>query len=250
MGHLDDALALDATGQAELVRRGEVTPGELVGAAIDAAGQRNPAINAIIHPRFEAALAEAAATDTGRGGPFTGVPMVVKDLQCAIGGEPHHMGTRALKGIDYRAPHDSFLYRRFRHAGFVAIGRTNTPEWGSTITTEPLAYGPSRNPWNLDHSTGGSSGGSAAAVAAGIVAVGHANDGGGSIRIPASECGLVGLKPTRGRVSAGPDSGESWAGATIDGLPGSVPPPAMPGPSASTTPGTSSVRRPARIIAT
>ncbi|MEZ5274256.1 MAG: amidase [Ilumatobacteraceae bacterium] len=217
MGHLDDALALDATGQAALVRRGEVTPAELVGAAIDAAGRRNPAINAIIHPRFEAALAEAAATDTGHGGPFAGVPMVVKDLQCAIGGEPHHMGTRALKGIDYRAPHDSFLYRRFRHAGFVTIGRTNTPEWGSTITTEPLAYGPTRNPWNLGHSTGGSSGGSAAAVAAGIVAVGHANDGGGSIRIPASECGLVGLKPTRGRVSAGPDSGESWAGATIDG---------------------------------
>ncbi len=217
MAALDDALALDATGQAALVRRGELTASELVEAAIAAAEARNPAINAIIHPRYEAALAEAAQVDPAHGGPFAGVPMVVKDLQCAIGGEPHHMGTRALRNLGYRAPHDSNLYRRFRRAGFVAIGRTNTPEWGSTITTEPEAYGPTRNPWNLNHSTGGSSGGSAASVAAGIVAVGHANDGGGSIRIPASECGLVGLKPTRGRVSPGPDVGESWAGATIDG---------------------------------
>jgi amidase len=105
-----------------------------------------------------------------------------------------------------------------RRAGAVVIGRTNTPEFGSTITTEPLAYGAAHNPWNLDHSTGGSSGGSAAAVSARIVAIGHANDGGGSIRIPASECGLVGLKPSRGRISKGPDAGESWMGATIDGV--------------------------------
>ncbi len=219
MGNLDDVLALDATGQAELIRQGDVSAGEVVGAAIEAAKRVNPRINAIIHPRYEAALAEAATVDPGgpHAGPFAGVPMVVKDLMCAIGGEPHHKGTRALKGIDYRAPHDSALYRRFRRAGFVALGRTNTPEWGSTITTEPLAYGPTRNPWNLDHSTGGSSGGSAASVAAGIVPIAHANDGGGSIRIPASECGLVGLKPTRGRVSQAPDMGESWVGATIDG---------------------------------
>jgi amidase len=143
--------------------------------------------------------------------------MVVKDLGCAMQGEPHHFGSRAMKAAGFCSPVDSALYRRFRAAGFVAIGRTNAPELGSTITTEPLAYGPSHNPWNLDHSTGGSSGGSAAAVAAGIVAVGHANDGGGSIRVPASECGLVGLKPTRGRVSQAPLVGESWAGATIDG---------------------------------
>ena len=124
---------------------------------------------------------------------------------------------RAYKAVDHRATVDAFLYRRLRRAGFVAIGRTNTPEWGSTITTEPLAYGPTRNPWNTDHSTGGSSGGSAAAVAARIVAAGHASDGGGSIRIPASECGLVGLKPSRGRVSKGPDVGESWMGSTTDG---------------------------------
>ena len=218
MGTHDDVLALDATGQAELVRAGKMSAAELVQAAIDAANERNPAINAIIHPRYEAALGEAAQVDPEHGGPFAGVPMVVKDLGCNMAGEPAHGGTRALKNLGYRAPNDSALYRRFRRAGFVAIGRTNTPEWGSTITTEPIAYGPSRNPWNLDHSTGGSSGGSAAAVAAGIVAVGHANDGGGSIRVPASECGLVGLKPTRGRVSLAPDVGEAWAGATIDGV--------------------------------
>lgn len=218
MGTHDDVLALDATGQAELVRTGQLSATELVAAAVEAAQARNPAINAIIHPRYEAALAEAAAVDPEHGGAFAGVPMVVKDLGCNMAGEPAHGGTRALKNIGYRAPNDSALYRRFRRAGFVAIGRTNTPEWGSTVTTEPVAYGPTRNPWNLDHSTGGSSGGSAAAVAAGIVAVGHANDGGGSIRVPASECGLVGLKPTRGRVSLAPDAGEAWAGATIDGV--------------------------------
>ena len=209
-----DPLALDATAQAALVRRGVVSATELVAYAIDAARRLDPSINAVIHPRYAAALAEAPVAT----GPFAGVPMVVKDLGCAMAGEPHHQGVRALKAIRYLAPHDSALYRRFRAAGFIAIGRTNTPEWGSTITTEPLAYGPSRNPWNLDHSTGGSSGGSAAAVAAGIAAVGHASDGGGSIRIPASECGLVGLKPSRGRISQAPDIGESWMGSTTDGV--------------------------------
>jgi amidase len=218
MGTFDDVLAQDATAQAALVQSGQLTATELVGAAIDAAEQKNPALNAIILPRYERALAEAAQPQPEHHGAFAGVPMVVKDLGCAMGGEPHHMGTRALKAINHLAPHDSALYRRFRRAGFVAIGRTNTPEWGSTITTEPLAYGPAHNPWNLDHSTGGSSGGSAAAVSAGIVAVGHANDGGGSIRIPASECGLVGLKPTRGRVSVAPDAGEGWAGSSIEGV--------------------------------
>ena len=214
MGIANDLASLDATAQAELVRSGQASATELVEAAIDAAQRLNPQINAIIHPRYEAAVAEAASPGSG---PFAGVPMVVKDLGCVMKGEPHHFGNQALKDIDYRSPVDSSLYRRFRAAGFVAIGRTNAPEMGSTITTEPLAYGPSRNPWDLDYSTGGSSGGSAAAVAAGIVAVGHANDGGGSIRVPASECGLVGLKPTRGRVSQAPLIGEFWAGATIDG---------------------------------
>ncbi|MEP7045038.1 MAG: amidase [Ilumatobacteraceae bacterium] len=216
MGIANDLASLDATAQAELVRDGSVSAGELVEAAIEAAQRVNPQINAIIHPRYEAAAAEASASNPGAA-PFAGVPMVVKDLGCMMKGEPYHLGSRGLKSVDYRAPVDSSLYRRFREAGFVAIGRTNAPEMGSTITTEPLAYGPSRNPWNLGYSTGGSSGGSAAAVAAGIVAVGHANDGGGSIRVPASECGLVGLKPSKGRVSQAPLTGEAWAGATIDG---------------------------------
>lgn len=207
--------ALDATAQAQLVARGEVSPREMVDAAIAQAQKVNGDINAIIHPRFERAQNEANGPLPN--GPFTGVPLVLKDLGASMGGEPHHMGTRFLKEAGYIAPHDSFLTRRFRNAGFVVIGRTNTPEFGNTITTEPLSYGPSRNPWNLDHSTGGSSGGSAASVASHIVSVGHANDGGGSIRVPASECGLVGLKPSRGRVSKGPDLGESWMGSTIDG---------------------------------
>lgn len=210
-----DVLGLDATGQAEALRRGDVSAAELVEAAIGAAEAVNPSINAIIHPRYDAARAEAAG-DVGTG-PFAGVPMVVKDLGAQQAGEPHHKGTAALKAIGYVGPHDSSLWRRFRDAGFISIGRTNTPELGSTITTEPVAYGPARNPWNLEHSTGGSSGGSAAAVAAEIVAVGHANDGGGSIRVPAAECALVGLKPTRARVSQAPDVGEGWAGSTIDG---------------------------------
>ena len=219
MGIANDLAAHDATSQAKLVHRREASAVEMVDAAIQAALRVNPQINAIIHPRYEAAMAEAASLDSASasGGPFAGVPIVIKDLGCVMKDEPHHFGNRAMKAIDYRSPVDSSLYRRFRAAGFVAIGRTNAPEMGSTITTEPLAYGPSRNPWNLDHSTGGSSGGSAAAVAAGIVAVGHANDGGGSIRVPASECGLVGLKPSRGRVSQAPLIGEAWAGATIDG---------------------------------
>ena len=215
MGIANDIASLDATAQAELVRNGSVSSGELVEAAIEGSQRVNPQINAIIHPRYDAAIAEAGAPGDG---PFAGVPMVVKDLGCMMKGEPYHLGSRGLKSVDNRGSVDSSLYRRFRDAGFVAIGRTNAPELGSTITTEPLAYGPSRNPWNLDYSTGGSSGGSAAAVAAGIVAVGHANDGGGSIRVPASECGLVGLKPSKGRVSQAPLVGESWAGATIDGV--------------------------------
>ncbi len=204
---------LGVAEQAAMVARGEVGRRELVQAAIDAAERLDPHLNAIIHRRFERALAEADAAT----GPYAGVPIVMKDLGGTIAGEPHHMGVRALRDLDHRAAADSATYRRLRGAGFVAIGRTNTPEWGCTITTEPLAYGPSHNPWDLGHSTGGSSGGSAAAVASGIVAVGHASDGGGSIRIPASECGLVGLKPARGRVSGAPEVGESWMGATTEG---------------------------------
>jgi amidase len=210
-----DILDGDATSQAQAVRNGELSARELVQAAIDRSQTRNPAINAVIRTRFDQALTEADQIDPSA--PFAGVPIVLKDLTLGIAGEPLYMGTRGLLAADYRAPADSYTYLSLRKAGFVAIGRTNTPEFGTTITTEPLSYGPTRNPWNTDHSTGGSSGGSAAAVAAGIVAIGHANDGGGSIRIPASECGLVGLKPTRGRVSHGPTMAEGWMGSTTCG---------------------------------
>ena len=208
---MSNPLHLDATAQAELVRTKQISARELVDAAIAAVERVNPQINAVIHPRYERARAEADATATSsadrtspaaaRGGAFAGVPIVVKDLNCQIKGEPYHLGTRFLKNRKFVATEDSYLYERLRRAGFITIGRTNTPEFGSTITTEPLAYGPARNPWNTEHSTGGSSGGSAATVAAGCVAVAHANDGGGSIRIPASECGLVGLKPSKGHKS-------------------------------------------------
>ena len=211
---MSNPLHLDATAQAELIRTKKISSSELVDLAIAAVERVNPQINAVIHPRFERARAEAKS---GRGGAFAGVPMVVKDLNCQIKGEPYHLGTRFLKNRKFVATEDSYLYERLCRAGFITIGRTNTPEFGSTITTEPLAYGPARNPWNTDHSTGGSSGGSAATVAAGCVAVAHANDGGGSIRIPASECGLVGLKPSKGRVSLGPALGESWIGGVVEG---------------------------------
>ena len=206
----------DATALAALVRSGEASPSELVDEAIARVERLDPTINAVIHERFDAARREARGQLPD--GPFRGVPFLVKDLGCDMAGEPHTQGNRALRDADVRAPRDSYLYESFRGAGFVTLGRTNTPELGGTITTEPEAFGPSRNPWNPDHSTGGSSGGSAAAVAAGMVPMAHASDGGGSIRVPASECGLVGLKPSRGRISHGPTLGEGWAGATTDGV--------------------------------
>jgi len=207
---------LDATAQAALVRAGEMSPTELVAAALDRIDALNPALNAVIHHRAERARDEAAGDLPD--GPFRGVPLLVKDLVLRSEGDPYHCGCRALRAADHRSDHDSTLMRRFRQAGFVLVGRTNVPENGSTITTEPLAYGPCRNPWDLDHSTGGSSGGSGAAVAAGLTPVAHGNDGGGSIRIPASECGIVGLKPSRGRTSLGPDVGESWLGGVVEGV--------------------------------
>lgn len=204
----------DATGQAARVAKGEVSPKELVNAAIDRIEALNPTLNAVIHERFERARIEAARDLPD--GPFRGVPILLKDIACASAGDPQHQGTRFLKDARWVEEHDSAVTRRIREAGFVILGRTNTPEFGNAITTEPEAYGPTRNPWNIEHSTGGSSGGSAAAVASGMVPVAHANDGGGSIRIPANECGLVGLKPARGRVSFAPD-GEGWFGLAVTG---------------------------------
>ncbi len=201
---------LDATAQAELVRTGQASPVELVDAAIERIERVNPALNAVIHERFERARAEAAAELPD--GPLRGVPFLLKDLDGTSAGDPYHAGSEHLKRAGYVAPADSHLIERFRAAGLVCVGKTNTPELGLIPSSEPVAYGPTRNPWDLERSAGGSSGGSAAAVAAGLVPVAHAGDGGGSIRIPASECGLVGLKPSRGRHSMGPELGEAWSG--------------------------------------
>ena len=210
----------DAVTQAEMVRRGVCSPLELVDQAIARIERANPTINAVIHERFERARHEATALDKSSAarGPFHGVPIVVKDSTCPIAGEPIHEGLQAAKDADYRAPANSWLTDRLIAAGFVIVGRTNVPELCTHTTTEPAAYGPTRNPWAIDHSAGGSSGGSGAAVAAGMVAVGHGTDGGGSVRTPAAFCGLVGLKPTRGRISNGPDSAEHWAGLSTDGF--------------------------------
>lgn len=210
----DDLATLDATAQAELVRAGTVAPLELVDAAINRIEKLDHELNAVIHHRFERARAEATAADLPTG-PFRGVPMVIKDLDGYSAGDPCHEGNRLLKAIDWHGDHDSSLIAKLRAAGFVFVGKTNAPEFGLMPTTEPLAYGPTHNPWDLARSPAGSSGGSAAAVASGMVSVGHAGDGGGSIRMPASACGLFGLKPTRGRVSFAPDEGESWAGLVV-----------------------------------
>jgi amidase len=211
---MSELAGLDATGQAALVRRGEATPTELVETAIARVEELNPELNAVIHPLFDEG--RAAAADSLPDGPFKGVPFLLKDLGAAYAGQPLHMGTRVLKELDFRCPADTYLAQRFRSAGFVTIGKTNTPELGILPTTEPAAYGPSRNPWDTSRSTGGSSGGSAAAVASGMVPIAHANDGGGSIRIPASACGLVGLKPTRQRISEGPLIGDMMSGLTAE----------------------------------
>ncbi len=211
----DDLSHLDATAQAALVRSGEVSPLELVEAAIARIEAVNPQLNAVITPLFDSARAEAASPSLPDG-PFRGVPFLLKDLSCHSAGHPFHEGMAFLKERGWSEPEDTVLAARFRAAGLVVTGKTNTPELGILPTTEPIAYGPTRNPWDLSRSTGGSSGGSAAAVAAGLVPMAHANDGGGSIRIPASECGLVGLKPTRGRVSSGPEFGDVMGGLTCE----------------------------------
>jgi amidase len=210
---LDNLAELDAVAQAELVRRRQISPLELTNAAISRIEKVNPPLNAVITPLFEKAQQQAAHDLPD--GPFRGVPFLLKDLDALSAGDPYHAGTQFLRDLHWIADHDTYLVAKLRAAGFVILGKTNTPELGLNVTTEPKSYGATCNPWNTEHSTGGSSGGSAAAVAAGMVPAAHASDGGGSIRIPASECGLVGLKPSRGRVSLGPDYGEFWHGLVI-----------------------------------
>jgi amidase len=202
----------DGIGLAELVRQGDVSPTELVEEAIRRIEVRNPALNAVIHPMFESARRAAAAPLPD--GPFRGVPFVIKDLIATVAGEPQRNGCRYFEG--WIADHDAEIVKRYRRAGFVFVGKTNTPEFGLTPYTEPRYTGITRNPWNPDRTAGGSSGGTGSAVAAGMVPLGHGNDGGGSIRIPASANGLFGLKPSRGRNPLGPDYGEFWQGLACD----------------------------------
>lgn len=205
--HVHDGLAT-----ADLIRRGEISAREAVEAAIGRIGAENPRLNAVVHPMFERALdlAEGDLPD----GPFRGVPMLLKDLLSWYAGEPTSSGSRAFRG--WIAPTDTEITRRYKRAGLIVVGKTNTPEFGLVPFTESKAFGICRNPWNPDVTTGGSSGGSAAAVASAMVPLAGGGDGGGSIRIPASCCGLFGLKPTRGRTPTGPFQGEMWRGATVE----------------------------------
>ncbi len=212
-----DLSLLDCTAQAELVRHGKVTPSELVEAAIARAERLDDSLGAIVSRQFERARAEAES-EALPGGPFRGVPYLLKDLGAYLDGDPCYSGMAALKKADHREHGDSVFAGRLQAAGLISLGRTNSPELGLLPTTEPEAFGPSHNPWKVSHSPGGSSGGSAAAVAAGLVPVAHASDGGGSIRIPAAHCGLVGLKPARGRNSFAPALGERWSGCSCEGF--------------------------------
>ncbi|MDX1802847.1 MAG: amidase [Alcanivorax sp.] len=203
----------DATGLAALVASKAVTAEELLELAIARADQVNPALNGLIIPLYEQARQRARGAVSG---PLAGVPMLVKDLFQEIQGAPHYQGNKGLREVDFRAEEDSTMVQRWKAAGLVPFGRTNTPEFGAKGITEPESFGASRNPWNTEHTPGGSSGGSAAMVAAGVVPVAGANDGGGSIRIPAACCGLFGLKPGRGRTPWGPLFTESMHGLSVN----------------------------------
>jgi len=210
----------DALALAGLVARGEVSAAELVEAAIARIDARNPALNAVVARCDERARQAAREVVPGQG-PLAGVPYLLKDLGVMLAGMPTSNGMAALK--DLPASRNSTVVDRLLAAGLVILGKTNTPEFGLSYTTEPRAFGPTRNPWNPKVTAGGSSGGAAAAVAAGMVPAAHASDGGGSIRVPAACCGLFGLKPTRARVPMGPLYGEAWSGlATTHALTRSV----------------------------
>jgi amidase/6-aminohexanoate-cyclic-dimer hydrolase len=212
---IGDLGAEDATALAGLVARGEVTAEELLDAALAAVEARNPALNAVV--LVQEGVARRAIAEGLPDGPFRGVPFLIKDLGVEAKDFPSHNGSRLLANTVY--PGDSSIFARIRATGVVTFGRTTSPEGGVGAATEAAVYGgPTRNPWGLDHTSGGSSGGAGAAVAAGIVAMAHGSDGGGSVRIPASSCGLFGFKPTRARLPDGPYAGEGWAGMAIDGF--------------------------------
>ncbi len=207
----EEYAAHDAVGLAELVRLGKVTASELMDAARARAAEVNPAINAVVVD-----VDPPVSSDAGTGGPFAGVPFVLKDLHQDLVGYPTSGGSRSLSTL--KATENATVTQRWLDAGLVVFGKTNSPEFGAKGITEPVLFGAARNPWNTDHTPGGSSGGSAAAVAAGIVPCAGASDGGGSIRIPASACGLFGLKPSRGLVPGGPARTEGLVGSATDGV--------------------------------
>ncbi|MFQ5912874.1 MAG: amidase [Nitrospinota bacterium] len=209
---MKELASLDAIAQAQLVRKGEVTARELVESAIQNIEDLNPTLNAVITPTFEIAL-EAAERRLPRS-PLAGVPILLKDLIATCAGVRHTEGSAFLS--DHVADQDSELVARIKRAGLNVVGITNTAEFGNASTTEPRLFGPSRNPWDTGRTTGGSSGGSAAAVAAGLAPMAHGNDGGGSVRIPASCCGLFGLKPTRARNPLGPYFGDVYSGLVAE----------------------------------
>lgn len=201
----------DATGLAAHVAKGDVTPVELADAAISRAERVNPEINCIAETMFDRARAQAKGVD--RTAPLAGVPFAIKDLDVAQAGVPLHGGSRAPALVpDY----DSVLAERYRAAGLITIATTTSPEYGLRLVTESVRFGITRNPWNTGHTTGGSSGGSSSMVASGIVPAAHASDGGGSIRVPSACTGLVGMKPSRGRVPLSPMFTESWHGLIVD----------------------------------
>jgi amidase len=212
---IGDLGARDATALAAMVAAGEVSAEELLDAALAAVAERNPALNAVV--LLQEDVARRAITSGLPDGPFQGVPFLIKDLGCEAVDFPSHSGSRLFANTRYAR--DSAIFARIRATGVVTFGRTTSPEGGIGAATEAAVYGgPTRNPWDLDHTPGGSSGGAGAAVAAGIVAMAHGSDGGGSVRIPASNCGLFGFKPTRARLPDGPYAGEGWAGMAIDGF--------------------------------
>jgi amidase/6-aminohexanoate-cyclic-dimer hydrolase len=208
MAAFKEYAAYDALGLGELIAGKHVTPEEMLEAAIDLVEAVNPRINAVVQKTYDDGRAAIRAGLPP--GPLSGVPYLMKDLYAWQKGARIGNGSRLYDG--FVADHDFTLVERYKAAGLVTFGRTNTPEFGLNAATEPVVNGPTRNPWNLERSAGGSSGGAAAAVAAGMVPAAHGTDGGGSIRIPAANCGLFGLKPNRARNPAGPDVGEGWSG--------------------------------------
>jgi amidase len=211
MGKLQDYQKYDALGLAELIKRKDVTPAELLDTAISAVEQANPAVNALVTRMYDQARHAIAAGLPA--GPFAGVPYLLKDLGASYAGVASTGGSNFFR--DFVPDHDAEMVARLKRAGLVLFGKTNTSEFGLSTSVEPRLFGPTRNPWNLAHSAGGSSGGAAAAVASGMLPAAHATDGGGSIRVPASACGLFGLKPTRARNPSGPDVGEGWNGSSV-----------------------------------